>query len=676
MARHEITIPVNKSSNSGNIIFRRSSQGGNFYPPMISNTLYASNLFTSSEISAPTSVNNLGIGWDVSLIPQNKNIVNTKVFIYSKYYLSLGLVFKKSEFYEGVNIPSIDSSDGVLTDLSSGWNVIDYNGDLEGSVILGVASPIRHGLAEWADKDYWGEIYSHRASNYKPYVVVTYDDIPPDAPSSLYPSNITISTRDVIRFSWLHNSVEDSQQKAFEMQYSTNGGSTWTTISEITSNQYYDMPANTLPTEGTVLWRVRTIDRNDEVSEYETATFILGIVPQKEPIPISPISQYVEETRPVRFEWNFVGGSGNETQSKFDLQYSTNGGSTWATKTATTSETYYELPANTFSGGNVTWRVRTYNNWNEASPYSDNKSFTVIGSPSIPLISSVTNSARPTITWQATGQHIYELQILQGEEVIFNSGSIPSTNDRSIKVPVYLKDGNYTTRLRIFNEYNLYSPWAEKAFTISTLKPTKPIAEVFSGEYSVTIKTSNTSLRTLVYRDDICIGEVINNHFVDCTGENEKEHQYFIRTINASDNFNDSDIKIAKCKFSGNTLALANDPEDFVKLKYGLDSLPKKNSSISNQGSLVYYDGRTYPVTEHSEFRSKSKILSFTLRTKLELDKLIQLIESKDTLLYRDVEGEIIYGSVFSLDYERGILGYYQVGFTITKTDYKGVAYD
>ena len=502
-------------------------------------------------------------------------------------------------------MPSINPADGSLINgFSSGLNKITLPPDIGNSVVFGQVNSLR-GLDEGGKK--WGEFNSHLATSNKPYVIITYDDLPPTAPSSLYPSGITLNPRDIIKFSWLHNSNEGLQQKSFALEYSTDSGSTWTTINQTTPNQYYDMPASTLPTSGTVLWRVSTTDGNDEVSGYTSASFTLGIVPQVAPIPIAPISQYMDQTKVIRFEWSFLGGASGETQSKFDLQYSTNGGTSWTTVTLSTASTYHELLANTLSSGNITWRIRTYNNWDEVSPYSENRTFTVIGSPPIPLLSSIGNSARPIISWQATGQHIYELQILQGEEVLYNTGSIPSTNDRSIKVPIYLKDGNYTTRLRIFNEYNLSSPWAQKNFTISTAKPDTPVMQLTQGKYYIGIVAGGLAVKTLVYRDGEYIGEVKNNYFADYTGENNKEYEYLIRTIDENDNFNDSDIKLARCNFSGNTLALAYDPGDFVRLKYGLDSIPKKTNSISNQGSLIYYDGRRYPITERAQFRSKVK---------------------------------------------------------------------
>lgn len=653
MARHTIQIPINKSSNDRWLV---TGYGDPMEVPAVSRDLYFGQNCR------------MGVGWDNELIPKDKKIIEVKLNLYAHNSLNRGMVGKFTEFGEGGDLPPVAPNDVSFSNISSGWNAYSIPEPPIGSLVF-------HAAYSSPPYDYV-TFSSSRASSNKPYISVVYDDIPPDPPTSLYPSGITVNPRDVIRFAWEHNSKENNQQKGFTLQYSTNGGSTWTTINQTTPNQFYDMPANTLPTTGTALWRVRTIDGNDEISNYTTASFILGVVPQQAPIPISPISQYIDENKPVKFEWSFLGGSPGETQSKFTLQYSTNGGSTWTTKTVTTSDEYYELPAGTFSGGNITWRVRTYNNWNEVSPYSENKTFTVIGSPPIPLISNVTNSARPLITWQSTDQHIYELQVLKGNEVIFDTGSIPSTTDRSIKLPIYLQDGTYKVVLRIFNEYNLPSPWAEKTFIISTTKPNKPIMEIYSGEYGVTIRTLNTSNKTLVYRDGKYIGEVENNHFVDYTGENNKEYRYFVRTINSNDNFADSEIKLAKCNFKGNTLALAKTPSKFIKLEYGFGDIPRKIERIGNNGGLVYFDGRKYPVVEFSEFKERSKTVQFILKTKEKLLELIKLIDMKETLLYRDVDGDNIYGIVLAIDFEKNIFGYYNISFTIVKTDYKDDYYD
>lgn len=661
MARREITIPINKSSNDSKRIY--TDGGGSYYPPYLSDILYMSN---GKRYSYPQTdyVNNIGLSWDMTLIPINKKIISTEIFLYSKSTYISAFIYKKAEFNEGNDLPRVNPSDGSITGVfSSGWNNLLLLGDIGNSII------IENTNSQW-EKDGIGidynEFHSSRNSVYKPYVIVAYDDIPPDPPSSLYPDNTLVNTRDIIRFSWLHNSQEFLQQKSFILQYSTNGGSSWVTVNQTTPNQYYDMTASTLPTSGTVIWKVMTMDSNDVISGYTTSSFTLGVVPQKAPIPVAPISQFMDQTKPIKFEWIFIGGSSGETQSKYDLQHSIDGGTNWTTVTNLNGNKYYELASNTLASGNITWRVRTYNNWNEVSPYSENRSFTVIGSPAIPQIVSVTNSAKPTISWTSSGQHLYELQILKENIVILDTGSITSVGDRSFKLEDYLKDGDYIARLRILNEYNLYSPLSEKSFVISTVKPSKPIMEIYNSEYSITIKTSNTSLKSYVYRDNELICEVIKNSFTDYTGENKKEYQYFIRTIDVNDNFNDSDIKLARCKFNDNTIALLDNPEEFIRLSYGLGSIPKKSYSFSVIGNLVYFDGRKNPVAEFSEFEDESKTLGFFVKEHDEVDALKELISKRQLLIYRDSNGKNIVGTVLSIQSDNDILGY-NIGVTITR---------
>lgn len=661
MARHTIQVPINKSSNDNERIY--TSQSQYILPDRVSEYLYTSFTRRSFDGSTLTDlINNIGIGWDSNSIPANKDIVSASLKIYATKSFPTQLIYKFADFTEGGTILRPTPPDGNTSTIQSGWNTINLNVNLllpNNSLTLGTPSEVR--------TDY-GKFHSHRNATNKPYLEITYDDIPPSPPTSLYPSNITLNPREVIRFSWSHNSNEDNPQTGFTLQYSTNGGSTWTTVNQTTSNQYYDMPANTLPTSGTVVWRVLTKEGTDSSGYSTTAQFALGTPPQEAPIPIAPIGQYLDSTKPILFEWNFMGGTPGETQSKFDLQYSTNGGSTWTTKTIVTADTFYELPANTFNTGNVLWRVRTYNNHNEVSPYSENKSFYVIGSPPIPQITNVTNSARPTITWTSQGQQIYELQILKGSSIIVDTGAIPGVGDRTYKVDDYLQDGNYKVKLRVMNEYSLYSEWAENNFVINTVKPTKPEFEILRSRYGVELISSLVDANVLVYRDNEYIGDMRFGYFEDLTGSNNKEHEYFLRLIE-NDNFNDSDIIKASCGFRGNTLSMKDNPRDLIVLEYGLDDIPKKSSSYNNIGSLIYFDGRKYPVAEFSEFESYNKTLGFFVKTKEEVDRLIELISKKETLVYRDNNGENIIGVVLELpQIIETILGY-EIGFTIVRTE-------
>lgn len=675
MANYTITLPVTMSSNdfgykvvtdayfdtSINDVVRVFTE-----PVAVSDTL---------TIAYRTSYNyRMGIAWDASQIPKGKEIKSATLHYYTTVGHGNAIYYKFANFQEGSTLPSHEPSDGVQAGgAGTGWGTLDLGIPKGNSIVLYAALKLKkiplydnvRYLGTVDGSEMW-QIYSHRSAVNKPYVTLTYGDVPPQPPTSLYPSGTTEDPRNIIKFAWVHNSESKTPQKRFELQYSLDRGITWTTITQETPVQNYEMPAGTFPQSGTVTWRIRTTDENDEISEYSMASFNLGIPSQKAPVPISPISQYMDEKTPVTFEWIFTGGSVYDRQAKIDLQYSVDGGTSWATITETTDKTYAILSSGTLTKGNVIWRVRTYNQFGDISPYSDIKSFTVIGSPTIPLITDISNKARPIIKWQTQEQQLYELEILKDSDIIYKTGTIPDASAREFAVPIYLNNGDYTVKIRIANEYSLYSPWAEKGFNILTEKPIKPILTIYNGAFGVTLKT-DSELKALVYRDGEYIGDISNKIFADYTGASDKEYKYFIRAIDANDNFADSDIKLGKCRLRANTIAPEENPGSFIKLEYGLDGIPQKNNKFVVDATLQNYDGRIYPVPEYSEFRSFEKSLTFFLESRKEIDNLNDLINNAKTLIYRDTDGEIIIGSVFSLDFAKTTLGY-NVSFTIVRT--------
>lgn len=81
---------------------------------------------------------------------------------------------------------------------------------------------------------------------------------PPNPPTLTAPSGNVLDLADGnVTFSWLHNSLDGSAQSAAQLDYSTNGGSTWTSITSITTAQSYTM-AIPWSAGTTVTWRVKT----------------------------------------------------------------------------------------------------------------------------------------------------------------------------------------------------------------------------------------------------------------------------------------------------------------------------------------------------------------------------------------------------------------------------------
>lgn len=673
MATYQTICPIIKSANDFgyNVPIGYNTQGLIYLSPTATG-IYLSVAYRGTN--GPKT--RIGIAWDDSNIPKNKKIIRAELVYYGTRGHGDNVYYRYADFAEGSAIPTHEPADGsVFSGANTGWQVLDLGEPKGNSVILFAelgkySAPVydQYGNILFYDSNMnrsW-QFYSQRYPNsaYHPYVRITYSDIPPGPPTGLYPNGGTISTRDGIRFSWSHNSKEGLPQKAFVLQYSFNGGSTWTTIQQTSSDQYYEIGPNVFPESGIVTWRVKTIDTNDTESEFSAASFTLGILPQKAPIPVSPVSQYVMEGNPVRFEWVFTGGSEKDYQAKFVLQYSADGGNTWTTVEQTSSNTNYMVPAGTFLKGNVSWRVKTYNQWGDESPYSDTKMFTVIGVPAVPLITEITNKSRPTIKWQTQEQQLFELEIIKDGDIIYSTGVMPDST-REYSVPVYLDNGEYIVRLRVVNEYSLFSDWAEKRFAISVDKPDKPGITIYNGFYKVTIKTDST-LKAMVYRDNEEIGIMVNGIFEDYTGANEDEYKYFVRVIDENDSFADSDIKLGKCRLPANTIATLDNPAEFIKLEYGLDGIPEKRFSLNIDATTRHFDGRKLPVIEYSEFENESKSMSFFFEKKDDVLKFKELISQRKPFIYRDIDGEIIIGFIAALDIEKTILGY-NVGFTITR---------
>ncbi|EIJ79107.1 hypothetical protein PB1_16159 [Bacillus methanolicus PB1] len=129
----------------------------------------------------------------------------------------------------------------------------------------------------------------------------------PTVPTNLSPSGGTPKDRgSVIRLSWQHNDANGDPQAKFDLQWRLQGAQTWNTVTQVTTNQYWDAPANTFP-RGTIEWQVRTYDQASLSSPYSNIqTFFAGDKPAN-PTIIDPTNgATVPVANPV-VQWSSVG---------------------------------------------------------------------------------------------------------------------------------------------------------------------------------------------------------------------------------------------------------------------------------------------------------------------------------------------------------------------------------
>lgn len=386
-------------------------------------------------------------------------------------------------------------------------------------------------------------------------------------------------------------------------------------------------------------------------------------VPPDKPTLISPIGEYKDSNSIIRFEWQYNSSVGG-TQKAFDLQWSVDQ-SDWTTISETSQNTYYDMPAETLPAGNIYWRVRTYNEYDEASEYSDIATFYSIAAPNYAVIQSVSNAARPVIQWQADNQQVFQIQILQNDDVVYDSGEQPGVNTRSHKVNAFLEDGTYVARIRIKNEYDMWSDWSEYQFVISTTKPDKPILAVQRSPYGLELTIGNAQGEAYIYRDGIPIAKATGQKYYDNTVANGKEYRYFVRALSGN-GFADSDVVIGIPAFR---IGLLNVGNEVIELKHNLNSVPDKSMNCVPVGAMNHYDGRELPVAEMSDNTNITLSLTYFFKGFAKVEKIMEAARKKGVVLYRDKKGLKLYGVITNITIQDVINGYI-VSFTIAATDH------
>lgn len=399
-------------------------------------------------------------------------------------------------------------------------------------------------------------------------------------------------------------------------------------------------------------------------------------VPPNQPTNLFPSGSYLGNNNIIRFSWTYNSSVGG-TQKSFVLKWSDDG-ITWTTVTQTTANNYYDMPADTFSAGNVYWKVTTYNEYDEASPESDVQSFYAIGVPETPTISTITTvSAKPTISWTSSGQHIYQINILDVDNnIIYDSGNIASTLDRQHKVASFLADATYTVKLRIKNEYDLWSEWASTNYTLTTTKPSSPSIILTQNKYSITATSSiSDNSYLLLYRAEltsdtfICVSKSTTSQIIDYTVESNTQYKYFVRAVSNLETYNDSTIKvICSATFRNAVLSSVSDLSNVFEAKYNLNERPIKSVVLGLQSNSNYFSGRAHAVTEYSEFENETLSIAFFTKSREEYNNIKSIIKSKTTVLYRDARRKL-YGNISELPASDHRFGY-QINFTIAKNDY------
>jgi hypothetical protein len=503
---------------------------------------------------------------------------------------------------------------------------------------------------------------SSREGSYIPSVTVTYEDPMAVAPTGLVPSNTVRNKAGQIKLNWQNTSI----QKNFEVQFSTNGFATYTTATGGTENGY-TIPAFAFDNGQTVAWKVRIKDMLDSWSPFsESASFNIGATVPLTPTPISPVDTTVNSSDDIYFRWKFVDDYGY-SQARYTIELR-KGTDTPITIAQSTTSTISIVQKGIISGGNYSWRVKTQNPFYEESPWTAWQNFYSIGKPELPVITGVSNSMHPLVTWQSTGQNLFELKIYKYGILMHDSGEQIAENN-SYTIPDFIDIGDYTLALKINNIYGLWSDETAYNFTISFTRPQKPkISGGSTEDYFIALLVESITPSNLIYhkgpKDTIfsliaTIGTNTYNDILAGCGDN----QYFARAINGT-GYNDSDIIAVKLDFAGIVL---NNGSDYINLWKTLNSDKRKNITIGKDQYQIQLNGRVYPISQSTEFLTHTETHEYAI-TLSELDHTVAMLEMSE-LYYRNDKGYRFPAQITGIQLNETELDIYTVSFSLSRLE-------
>ncbi len=376
--------------------------------------------------------------------------------------------------------------------------------------------------------------------------------------------------------------------------------------------------------------------------------------PPTKPSVIMPINVFKNQSSEIKFEWHYNSQFGGK-QKKFKLEWSVDNGSSWDKIEKETSDNFYLMDANVLPSEKILWRVTTYNEYDEVSPVSEKVSFFVIGQPIRPSIKNIENNARPNIEWLANNQQIYQIQILKNDIVIYDTKEIPSIYARNHKVSKFLDDGKYFIKIRIKNEYDLWSDWAFDNVNITTSKPNVPSIELYSLFNTLEIYSDTEG--ALVYKkinnEFIAIGKIEDGKYRDNAIANGIKYDYFVR--NYTDiAFADSEIISRYGKVSNLVISDVNS-KTILDFKYSVKQF-NQDVVFNKNVALIKYVGRLTPVVESDGYYTKTINVEIFCEDIKKAKDLMELILQNDILLLKDKE-DFIYCNISGYKKRNHLLG-------------------
>ena len=513
------------------------------------------------------------------------------------------------------------------------------------------------------------KIYTTLLNGTAPYLTIYYDDT---EVVSRYISSVTGITsgywnpRYAHTIGWtlsvsssnIYKSLDTVINPVTTVIYWRESGGNWNTISVPSRASSYDVPANTFPTGKTIEWYISVTDEDGITSTSSTKT-VSTDDDDSTATPTAPVNTIEIGNKPITFTWTVENPSG-APPTRVKAEWTTDPAGTWTPLFDESSAIYsYTAPANTFPGGNIYWRITSYNADSEAGPTSDPAVFSCIAPPSPP--SGVTSDTSPfaTISWQAAVQTAFEI-LVDGKLIAKKFG----IGVYSYQMQEPLADGEHTIAIRVQGSYGY---WSSYTTTTVTTENTGTGSLVLSGRFDVdadlswVFASTDTLEAFRIYRDGVMIARTSDNDFRDrlVLGEHtytvmaELAGGYYICSADVSGRMKSCVTRIAPAAGG-----------DWLELTLSENSNSVQAFAWNRSVTLRHYAGSVYPVAEFSPYEDRTASFDCAFKTVAEA-KAFEALRGKVVIL-KSRGGEVTIGPLAAINKTAGDF-YITYQFTVSQ---------
>ena len=502
----------------------------------------------------------------------------------------------------------------------------------------------------------------------KPYVVVTTTDAIASgtlrnfAPQSGF---IDLSQPNIFSFSFEQNvnepSINQIAIKSFTLQLREHGQTEITSINVTTwagDAPNVTVPAGTISGES-IDWRVIAKTNANQTLTSDWMTLSVEDIPPTA-WAISPKDVVVDGSKDQIFIWGHASSTGT-AQSKTDLQKSTDG-QTWTTlATVNGSARQWTCPAGTLTSSIKYWRVRTYNADGIAGEWSDAAQIVVIAAPTAPSIQIKSTGPRPSISWQTSEQEAYQVE-LDGKL----SGGTHYGTDKTWTSPAYLTDGSHTVRVRVQNQYGMWSNWGAAALPVTNTPGASITLTVQASSVAdLSWQTSGSYDFYLVYRNEKPIAKLTQTQYTDELSSGNVTYQ--VRgCFDGSSNYGLSsavtvDIRAEVHQVSDLDTGLT------LRLPYSDSQHRQTTRTVSRQVELLQLSGAYYPVAVEVDSGTDALSITAAITDDAQVQQLMGLVGK--LVCAKTPQGDMVIGYITSLPKQHdGFLNVFN--FTVEQIDF------